>query len=263
MIHVNRSKNINIEINEGIGVITINKPSSLNALNIQLISDLYNIFHLLKTNVDVKAIIITGKGESFISGTDISEMYELNPIEGRDLMIKGHELMDLIENMDKPIIAAVNGFALGAGNELAMACDIRIASENAKFGQPEVKLGIIPGFGGTQRLTRIVGKGMAKYLIMTGEIISSEEALRIGLVERVVPPEELMGNSIKVANQIISKAPFAVAVAKSTINNGLGLDMRTACMLEIESFTAPFSSEDKKEGMSAFLEKRNPVFKNK
>lgn len=257
------SKSISVDIKEGIGVITINRPDSLNSLNIELIRELHSVFNALNTNNDVGAIILTGSGKSFVSGADISEMYDLNPIQGRQMMINGHELMNLIENMEKPVIAAINGFALGAGNELAMACDIRIASENAKFGQPEVKLGITPGFGGTQRLPRIVGKGMAKYLIMTGEIISADEALRIGLVERVVPPEELMGNSIKVANIIMSKAPLAVAVAKSTINNGYSLDMHTACMLEIESFTTPFSSEDKKEGMGAFLEKRNPLFKKR
>lgn len=257
------NKALSLQIYEGIGIVTINRPSTLNSLNIQMISELYNAISSFRSNDEVKAIILTGKGKSFVSGADIKEMCELTPIEGREMVMKGHLLMDLIENMDKPVIAAINGFALGGGNELAMACDIRIASETAKFGHPEVKIGITPGFGGTQRLPRLVGKGMAKYLIMTGEIISADEALRIGLVERVVPPEELMGNSIKVAHSIISKAPIAVAVAKSTINNGASTDMHTACMLEIESFTASFSSEDRKEGMSAFLEKRDPEFKKK
>jgi len=257
------SKNIILEINEGIAFITINRPGALNALNEALLDELIDVFINVKKNVEVKAIILTGKGKAFISGADIAEMNKLTPVEGRALMMKGHNVMDLIESLEKPVIAAINGFALGGGCELAMACDIRISSEKAKFGQPEVNLGIIPGFGGTQRLSRLVGKGMAKYLIMTAEIISADEALRIGLVERVVPAEELMGNAVKVTKTIMSKAPYAVAVAKSVINNGISLDMKSACTLEIESFTAPFSSDDKKEGMSAFLEKRTPHFTNK
>jgi len=252
-----------LEINEGIAFITINRPGALNALNEALLDELIEVFINVKNNLEVKAIILTGKGKAFVSGADIAEMNELTPVEGRALMMKGHSVMNLIEGMEKPVIAAINGFTLGGGCELAMACDIRISSEKAKFGQPEVNLGIIPGFGGTQRLTRLVGKGMAKYLIMTAEIISADEALRIGLVERVVPAEELMGNAIKVARTIMSKAPYAVAVAKSVINNGISLDMKSACTLEIESFTAPFSSDDKKEGMNAFLEKRKPHFSNK
>ena len=255
--------NIITEIDEGVGIITINRPESLNSLNRSMIEELTEEFLRLSDHSDVGVILLTGKGKAFVSGADISEMVDLNPIEGREMMLKGHRLMNIIENMDKPVIAAVNGFALGGGCELAMACDIRIASEKARFGQPEVKLGITPGFGGTQRLPRLVGKGMAKYLIMTGELITADEALRIGLVERVVPAEELIGNSLKVARSIMAKAPIAVAVAKSTINNGLSLDMNSACMLEIESFTAPFSSDDKKEGMRAFLEKRSPVFQKK
>jgi enoyl-CoA hydratase len=257
------NSNVILEVKEGIGFITINRPLSLNSLNVKTLEDLLDTFILAKKDKNVKVIILTGKGKAFVSGADIEEMSRLNPMEGRALMIKGHSVMNLIESMDKPVIAAINGFALGGGNELALSCDIRIASEKAKFGQPEVNLGIIPGFGGTQRLSRLVGKGMAKYLILTGEIISADEALRIGLVERVVPAEELMGNAIKVAQVMMSKAPFAVAVAKSTINNGISLDMKTACAFEIESFTAPFSSEDRKEGMAAFLEKRPPHFANK
>ena len=179
------------------------------------------------------------------------------------MMIMGHKVMNTIENIEKPVIAAVNGFALGGGCELAMACDIRIASEKAKFGQPEVNLGIIPGFGGTQRLARLVGKGMAKYLIMTAEIIPAAEAHRIGLVEKVAAPEELIAEAEKVAKTIASKAPIAVATAKTAINNGYDMDMKSASRFEIETFTAAFGSEDKKEGMAAFLEKRDPEFKNR
>ena len=190
-------------------------------------------------------------------------MYEFDPIQGRNMMIKGHGLMNFIEAIEKPVIAAVNGFALGGGCELSMACDFRIASEKAKFGQPETGLGIIPGFGGTQRLPRLVGKAKGKLMIMTGEIIGAQEAYEIGLVEKVVPADELMNAAEELANTIKSKAPIAVAVTKTVVNNGYGLDMKTASALEMEAFTAPFASQDKSEGMLAFLEKRTPEFKNK
>ena len=190
-------------------------------------------------------------------------MYELSPIEGREMMTLGHKVMNLIESIEKPVIAAVNGFALGGGCELSMACDIRIASEKAKFGQPEVGLGIIPGFGGTQRLARLVGKGMAKYLIMSAETIPASEAYRIGLVEKVVAPEELLPEAEKLAKTIASKAPVAIGSAKTAINNGYDMDMKSASRFEIETFTAAFSTDDKREGMGAFLEKRAPEFTGK
>ena len=179
-------------------------------------------------------------------------------------MIKyGAGVMDLIEAIDKPVIAAVNGFALGGGCELAMACDIRIASEKAKFGQPEVNLGIIPGFGGTQRLQRLIGKGMAKYLIMTAELIGAEEAHRLGLVEKVTAPDELIPACEEIARTIMSKAPIAIKTAKNIINKGAMLDVPTAVALESEAFTVPFCSEDRIEGMKAFLERRDAEFKNR
>jgi len=178
-------------------------------------------------------------------------------------MAKGHAVMDRIESISKPVIGAINGFALGGGCELAMACDIRVASEKAKFGQPEVNLGIIPGFGGTQRLPRLVGKGMGKYLIMTAEYISADEAYRVGLVEKVVPAEELLGAAEKIARTIMEKAPIAISTAKSVINTGFDLDLRSANNLELEAFVTPFGSEDRKEGMKAFLGKRPAEFKNK
>jgi enoyl-CoA hydratase len=179
------------------------------------------------------------------------------------MMIKGQNVMNLIENISKPVIGAINGFALGGGCELAMACDMRIASEKAKFGQPEVNLGIIPGFGGTQRLPRLVGKGMGKYLIMTAEMIDAQEAYRIGLVEKVVPAEELLGTAEKVAKTIMSKAPIAISAAKLAVNKGISLDVETGVAFEGEALVAPFSSEDRKEGMTAFLEKRPAVFQKK
>jgi len=255
--------NLIYEEKNEMAVITVHRPAALNALNSILLDELICAFGEAEKNENVKAIILTGEGKAFVAGADIAEMNGLTPVEGRIMMAKGHNLMNFIESIEKPVIAAVNGFALGGGCELAMACDIRIASEKAKFGQPEVNLGIIPGFGGTQRLPRLVGKGMGKYLIMTGEMINADEAYRIGLVEKTVPPEELMETAEKVAKTIMEKAPIAIAAAKTVINAGLNLDMPTASKLELEAFTAPFASEDKKEGMGAFLEKRPAEFKKK
>lgn len=254
---------IKYEVSGGIGYVTVNRPKAMNALNGQVLDELYAAFTEVQNDDAVKAVILTGEGKAFVAGADIAQMQKLNPIEGRALIAKGHKVMNFMEAIEKPIIAAVNGFALGGGCELAMACDIRVASEKAKFGQPEVNLGIIPGFGGTQRLSRLVGKGMAKYLIMTAEMIGAEDALRIGLVEKVTAPEELMATCEKIAQTIMSKAPIAIGIAKTTINNGYDLDMRAASALEIEAFASTFSSEDKAEGMTAFLEKREAEFKNK
>ena len=254
---------IKYEVKEGIAYVTVNRPQAMNALNTQVLDELYTAFYQVAKETAVKAAIVTGEGKAFVAGADIAQMKDLDAIEGRAMMIKGHNVMNFMESIEKPIIAAVNGFALGGGCELSMACDFRIASEKAKFGQPEVNLGIIPGFGGTQRLPRLVGKAMGKYLIMTAEMIDAQEAFRIGLVEKVVSPEELMPTCEKLARTIMSKAPLAIAAAKTVINNGYGLDMKTASAMEIEAFTAPFASQDKVEGMSAFLEKRPAVFKSK
>jgi len=251
------------EVKERIAFITVNRPEAMNALNCEVLDELWSAFNEAAKDAGVGAVIVTGEGKAFVAGADILEMKNQNVIEGREMMIKGHNVMNFIESMGKPVIAAVNGFALGGGCELSMACDIRIASEKAKFGQPEANIGIIPGFGGTQRLPRLVGKGMGKYLIMTAEIINADEAYRIGLVEKVVPAEELLKTAEKIALSIMGKAPIAVASAKSVINAGLNLDMPTASKLEIEAFITPFASEDKTEGMTAFLEKRPAEFKNK
>ena len=256
-------ENIKFEVKEGIGYVTINRPQAMNALNEDVLGELLDVFTKIESDETVKAVILTGEGKAFVAGADIAQMSKLNALEGRSMMTLGHKVMNLIENIEKPVIAAVNGFALGGGCELAMACDIRIASEKAKFGQPEVGLGIIPGFGGTQRLARLVGKGMAKYLIMTAEMIPASEAFRIGLVEKIATPEELMVEAEKVAKTIISKAPVAIATAKTAINNGYDMDMKSASKFEIETFTAAFGSQDKAEGMAAFLEKRAPEFTNK
>ena len=255
-------ENLIYEVKNKIAYININRPK-MNALNRKLLDELYYAFDEASKDDEVRAVILTGEGKAFVAGADIAEMKELSAIEGKAMMAKGHAVMNFIESQPKPVIAAVNGFALGGGCELAMACDIRIASEDAKFGQPEVNLGIIPGFGGTQRLPRLVGKGMGKYLIMTGEMISADEAYRIGLVEKVVPAEELIGTAEKVAKTITEKAPIAISTAKTAVDSGYSLDMTTAAQFEIEACATPFGSEDRAEGMGAFIEKRTPNFKNK
>lgn len=254
---------IKYEVKNGIAYVTVNRPESLNALNIQVLDELYKAFEAFEENHDADVAILTGEGRAFVAGADIVAMSTMSTMEGRNIGIKGHKLMNYMESIEKPIIAAINGFALGGGNELAMACDIRIASTKAVFGQPEVGLGIIPGFGGTQRLPRLVGRGMAKYMIYTGEQIKADEAFRIGLVEKVVEPEELIPTAEKIAKKISSMAQLAIGLAKTAINDGFNLDMKIASKLEIESFGELFSTEDQKEGMAAFLSKKAAVFKKK
>lgn len=255
--------NIKYEVKDKLAVITVNRPQALNALNMDVLDEMTDAFTAIRTDQEVQAVIVTGEGRSFVAGADIAEMSKLNALEGRYMMEKGHRLMNMIESLPKPVIAAINGFALGGGCELAMACDIRLASEKAKFGQPEVGLGIIPGFGGTQRLSRLVGKGMAKYLILTAGMIDAAEALRIGLVERVLPPDQLTEEAEKTARAIMSKAPVAVATAKNAIDNGYDMDMKSASAYEVQSSVVCFASADKKEGMAAFLEKRPANFSGK
>lgn len=251
------------EIKDGIAYVTIDRPKSLNAISIEVLNELKTVFEKINNNSEVQVVILTGEGRAFVAGADISQMASLTGIEGQKMVRDGAKIIDYIETIDKPVIAAINGFALGGGCELAMACDIRIASEKAQFGQPEVNLGIIPGFGGTQRLPRLVGKGMAKYMIMTAEYINAEEALRLGLVEKVVAPEDLMPTCESIAKTIMSKAPIAIRAAKTAINTGIMLDVPTGVALEGEASGAPFCSEDRVEGMKAFLEKRKPEFRNR
>lgn len=254
---------IKYETKDGIVLITVNRPQALNALNPQVLDELYKAFEQFEADENADVAILTGEGRAFVAGADIVAMSTMSTLEGRNLGIKGHKLMNYMENIEKPIIAAVNGFALGGGCELAMACDIRVASSKAKFGQPEVGLGIIPGFGGTQRLPRLVGRGMAKYLIFTADTIDAQEALRIDLVEKVVEPDALMDEVCGIAKKISAKAQLAIGLAKSAINDGYNLDMKIASKIEIESFGQLFSTEDQKEGMSAFLNKTNAAFKKK
>lgn len=251
------------EVKNGIAYIVINRPQLMNALSVEVLDELMAAFDAADKDPEAKIVILTGEGRAFAAGADISQMLELTGIEGQEMMKHGARVMNFIESIRKPVIAAVNGFALGGGCELAMACDIRIASEKARFGLPEVNLGVIPGFGGTQRLPRLIGKGMGKYLIMTGEYINADEAYRLGLVEKVVAPEALMSACEAIAGKIMKKAPIAIKTAKSVINNGIMLDLAAGVALEGEACGIPFSSEDRIEGMTAFLEKREARFNNK
>lgn len=254
---------IKYEIKENIAYITVNRPKAMNALNSQVLDELYEAFNEAEADDAVRVIILTGEGKAFVAGADIAEMSKMTPVEAREFGKKGHKLMNYIHNVEKPVVAAINGFALGGGCELSMACDIRIASEAAKFGQPEVGLGLIPGFAGNLRLPRLVGKGMAKYMILTGDMIGADDAFRIGLVQKVVSPEELMDEAKAIADKIAAQAPIAVKFAKDVINNGYDMDLKSASAYEVNTFSIPFSSEDMKEGTSAFLEKRKPEWKNR
>ena len=257
-------ENINYTIENGIATIAINRPKALNALNLATLTELKDVVEKIAVDKAVQVVIITGAGEkSFVAGADIVEMSTKNAVEGRVWGQVGQNIFTEIENLPQPVIAAVNGFALGGGCELACACDIRYASENAKFGQPEVGLGITPGFGGTQRLTRVVGRGHAKELIYTANIIDAQEALRIGLVNKVVPQAELMDAVMKLAKTITKKAPVAVQLAKAAINRGINCDVVTGISYEAEVFGLCFATADQKEGMKAFIEKRKPTFEGK
>lgn len=257
-------KNVILEKENKVAIVTINRPKALNALNSETLKELDILIENLENDDEVYAVIITGAGDkAFVAGADITEMKDLNTIEGRRFSILGNKVFRRLENLEKPVIAAIPGFALGGGCELAMACDIRIATDKAKFGQPEVGLGITPGFGGTQRLARIVGLGKAKELIYTGRIMKADEVLNIGLVNKVVEADKLMEEAKAMANQIASNAPIAVKLCKVAINRGMQCDIDTALMYEAEAFGECFSTLDQKEGMTAFVEKREKNFQNK
>jgi enoyl-CoA hydratase len=247
-----------------VAILTIDRPEALNALNSQVLCDLDEAITKVEQADDVLAVILTGAGRSFVAGADIGEMKEFSAIDGKKFGVHGGSIFLRLENLSKPVIAAVNGFALGGGCELSMACDIRIASEKAKFGQPEVGLGITPGFGGTQRLPRIVGVSKAMELILTAKTIGAAEAKEIGLVSAVYPPEELMDKAMELANAICANAPIAVAQSKRCIRMGMQTDIATGSAFEAEAFGVTCGTEDKNEGMGAFLEKRSEKhFQNK
>ncbi len=256
-------KNIVIEKDENIGIIKLDNPKTLNALNVETLNDLDQGIEALGKDPEIFVIIITGNGKAFVAGADISEMVEMNAEEGRQFADFGSKVFRKIELLEKPVIAAVNGYALGGGCELSMACDLRIASNKAKFGQPEVGLGITPGFAGSQRLPRLVGLGKAKELIFTGDIIDAETAKEIGLVNKVVDLENLMHESLEMAKKIAKNGQMAVGYSKTAINKGYDLDFESGNEIEKMLFGLCFATKDQKEGMAAFLEKRKPLFKNK
>lgn len=256
--------NLLFEKSGPLAVITINRPKALNALNSDTLSELSAVLDELGRDTSVKVVILTGSGEkAFVAGADISQMKDFNTLEGRRFGQLGQATFRKLELLPQPVIVAINGFALGGGCELAMACDIRLASENAKFGQPEVSLGLTAGFGGTQRLPRLVGTGHASELLFTGDIIDVQEAYRIGLVNRVYPLNTLMEEALKLAKRIAGRAPVAVQLSKSAIQRGTNMDLDNAQAYEAEVFGLSFSTRDQKEGCTAFLEKRKPAFEGR
>lgn len=253
-----------VTIKDRIATVTINRPDKLNALNAQCKDELKDFFTSARNNSDFDIVILTGAGEkAFVAGTDIAELASLNAQTGKEFAAGGQEIFDLIQHLGKPVIAAVNGYALGGGCELALACHIRIASENAKFGQPEVNLGVIPGYGGTQRLAKLVGTGKAAEMILTGNQVDAQEALRIGLVNKVVPLTSLLSEAEAMAKTILGKGQLAIRFALKAINATLELPLSEGLKVEAGLFGECFSTEDAKEGVKAFLEKRKPVFKGK
>jgi enoyl-CoA hydratase/carnithine racemase len=256
--------NILLEKKNSIAYVTVNRPKVLNALNMATMEELRAAFTDIKGDTAIRVAILTGSGEkAFIAGADISELARHDAVSGKEYTHRGQSVLDLIENLGKPVIACVNGFALGGGCELALACTMRLASENAKLGQPEVKLGIIPGYGGSQRLPRLVGKGLAMQQILTGEMITAQEAHRIGLVNEVVAAAELIPRAEAIAAKIIANAPLAVQYAMEAVNKGMEMTLAEGLYLEAVLFGVCCASEDKKEGTTAFLEKRKAEFKGR
>ncbi|HYA43142.1 MAG TPA: enoyl-CoA hydratase-related protein [Syntrophobacteraceae bacterium] len=254
--------NILFEIRDRVGIVTFNRPKALNALNPQTVEELGDAVERARGDDAIRVLILTGAGDrAFIAGADISEFPRMNPLQARLFSELGHQVFYRIEQLPKPVIACVNGFALGGGCELAMSCDFIYASDKAKFGQPEINLGIIPGFGGTQRLSRLIGRAKAKELCMTAEMIDAQEAKELGLVAKVFPSERLMEETMKVAGALALKSASALRSIKKVIDCGSDIDLRSGCALEAEAFGICFGTEDAREGISAFLEKRKPEFK--
>ncbi len=256
--------NLLFEVSEQIARITFNRPNVLNALNRKTMDELGDCLKKVRADDEIRVLILTGAGEkAFIAGADINELSQQTPVNGREFTLYGQEIIHRLETLGKPAIAAINGFALGGGCELALACTLRIASRNAKLGQPEVKLGIIPGYGGSQRLPRLCGKGVAHELILTGEMITAEEALRVGLVNRVVEPGELLATAEAIAKKIIANAPLAVKYALEAVERGMEMPQEEGLYLEATLFGLCCATQDMREGTRAFLEKRPPKFEGR
>jgi enoyl-CoA hydratase len=257
-------ENVKLEKKNQIAYVTIDRPKVLNALNMATMEELQEVFTDLAADTAIRVVILTGGGEkSFVAGADINELQKNNAVEAKAYTHRGQAVLDLIENLGKPVIACINGFALGGGCEIAMACTMRLASEKAKLGQPEVKLGIIPGYGGTQRLPRLVGTGLAMQILLTGEMISAQEAHRIGLVNEVLPAEKLIPRAEEIAAKIIANAPLAIQYCMEAVNQGLNMTLQEGLFLEATLFSVCCATEDKNEGTTAFLEKRAANFRGK
>lgn len=252
-----------VEVGDGIGTITLNRPEVLNALSSQVFKEIADAAEIFAGDKSVRAVIITGGEKVFAAGADIKQMATLSAVDVAMSVRPSRRTLDLLETMQKPVIAAIAGYALGGGCELTLAADVRIAADNAQFGLPEIKLGILPGGGGTQRLPRLIGAGKAKELIFSGDIISAEEALRVGLVNKVVPVAELMIEAKKMAKKFAARGAVALQLAKSCVNEGLRMDLEMGLQYEHKCFSLLFATEDQKEGMKAFIEKRKPEFKGK
>jgi enoyl-CoA hydratase len=252
------------EKEDGIGIVTINRPASLNALNGEVYTELYELFQEIENDAEVRVVILTGSGEkAFVAGSDITEMQPQNSMEINSFVEKARMASDRIYTLSKPVIVAINGYALGGGCELTMCCDLRIASDNARFGQPEINLGVIPGAGGTQRLTRLIGITRAKELLYTGDMIDANTALNIGLVNKVVSPDSLMTEAKELARKLLTKSGRILSLMKAAATSGVGMSLPDALDLEAQCFSLCFATEDQKEGMKAFMEKRKPEFRNR
>jgi enoyl-CoA hydratase len=257
-------ENLKIERKNSIAYITIDRPKVLNALNMQTMGELRDVFTQIKDDAEIRVAILTGAGEkAFVAGADINELQKNNAVQAKAYTHRGQAVLEVIENLGKPVIACINGFALGGGCELALACTMRLASENAKLGQPEVKLGIIGGYGGTQRLPRLIGKGLALQMLLTGEMISAQEAYRIGLVNEVVPQAQLISRAEEIARKIIANGPLAIQYTLEAVNKGMEMPLSEGLFLEATLFSVACATEDMKEGTTAFLEKRPAVFKGR
>ncbi len=256
-------KTIKLEVSEAIALLTFNRPEVLNALNPEMINEFHKALGDVHKMPEVKVLVLTGAGKAFVAGADIRILQGLDPLGAKHFAQKGQAALFALEAMDVPVIACVNGFALGGGCEIATACDFVCASEDAKLGQPEINLGVMPGFGGTQRLSRLVGKGRAKELCMSGRMITAQEAFAMGLVTRIFPADTLMDETMEIARTIAEKGRVALRAVKHVIDDGFDIDLKAACALEADAFSICFASPDQKEGTAAFLEKRAPKFTGK